>query len=100
MTRWSNDSEKYAHVRMAMVSSPSGPVITFGRFSMAPIPRMAVVGTGMIGVPMSDPNTPGLVIVNVASCTSSGRELLRARAGREVVELSRQARRARARRRA
>ena len=83
MTRWSNDSEKYAHVRMAMVSSPSGPVITFGRFSIAPMPRIAVVGTGMIGVPMSEPNTPGFVIVNVASWTSSGRSFFaRARVAR------------------
>ena len=28
--RWSNESEKYAQVRMAIVSSPSGPVIDFG----------------------------------------------------------------------
>ena len=39
--RWSNESEKYAQVRMAIVSSPSGPVRTFGRFSIAPMPRIA-----------------------------------------------------------
>src|SRR5581483_2121070 len=34
--RWSNESERYAHVRIAMVSSPSGLVMTLGRFSIAP----------------------------------------------------------------
>src|SRR5262245_20425705 len=42
--RWSNDNEKYAHVLMAMTSSPSTPVITFGRFSIAPTQRMATCG--------------------------------------------------------
>src|SRR5688500_6569084 len=63
MMRWSNEIEKKAQVRMAIVSSPSGPATTFGRFSIAPTPRIATWGWLMIGVPMSDPNTPGLVMV-------------------------------------
>ena len=38
----------------------------------------------MIGVARTVPNWPGLVIVNVPPWTSSGRELLRARALRQV----------------
>ena len=33
---------------------------------------MATCGWLMIGVPISEPNTPGFVIVNVPSCTSRG----------------------------
>src|SRR5262249_22838104 len=66
--RWSNDSEKNAHVRMAITSSPSAPVRTLGRFSMAPSPRIAEVPAGMIGVPAIDPKTPGFVMEKVAPC--------------------------------
>ena len=46
---------------------------------------MATCGWLMIGVPVSDPKTPGLVIVNVPSCTSRGSSFLaRARAGQVV----------------
>ena len=65
-TLWSKEHEKYAQVRIAIVSSPSGPVMTLGRFSMAPSPRIAEVPSGMIGVPRREPNTPGLVMVKVA----------------------------------
>ena len=33
--------EKYAQVRIEIVSSPSGPVMTLGRFSIAPTPMFA-----------------------------------------------------------
>ena len=45
----------------------------------------------MIGVPISEPNTPGFVIVNVPSCTSRGSRRFDARAIRQVVERARQA---------
>ena len=75
---------------MAIVSSPSGPVITFGRFSIAPSPGSPTCGWLMIGVPISEPNTPGLVIVNVRVLHFFGLQLLRARAVGEVVERSRE----------
>ena len=45
----------------------------------------------MIGVPMSEPNTPGFVIVNVAVLHFARIEPLGARAVGEVVERSREA---------
>src|SRR5215467_14559021 len=84
-TRWSNERERYEQVRMASMSSPSGPVSTLGRFSIAPTQRIATCGWLMIGVPVSDPNTPGLVIVNVPSWTSRGSSrLVRARLARSL----------------
>ena len=45
----------------------------------------------MIGMPNSAPNTPGLVIVNVPPCTSSGLSCLAARAVGEVGDRAAQA---------
>ena len=64
MMRWSNEMEKYEQVRMAMLSSPRRRP-HLGRFSIAPTPMIATCGWLMIGVPISEPNTPGFVIVNV-----------------------------------
>src|SRR5262245_53558474 len=84
-TRWSNERERYEQVRMASMSSPSGPVSTLGRFSIAPTQRIATCGWLMIGVPVSEPKTPGFVIVNVPSWTSRGsRRLVRARLARSL----------------
>src|SRR2546426_6043252 len=59
-------------VRTASPSEPSGSVTTLGRFSIAPTPRMATCGWLMIGAPAYEPNTPGLVMVNVPRWISSG----------------------------
>src|SRR5215831_154833 len=84
-TRWSNERERYEQVRIASMSSPSGPVSTLGRFSIAPTQRIATCGWLMIGVPVSEPKTPGLVMVKVPSCTSRGsRRLVRARVARSL----------------
>ncbi len=67
------------------VSLPSASSITIGRFSTAPMPRIATCGWLMIGVPKSEPKTPGLVIVNVPPCDLLRLELLGACAIGEVV---------------
>src|ERR1022692_1706753 len=67
---------------MAMASS-----ITTGVFSTAPTPRMATCGWLMMGVAITLPKLPKLVIENVPPCTSSGlscRE--RARVARSTME--------------
>ena len=49
--------------------------------------RMPTCGWLMIGVPISEPKTPGLVIVNVPSCTSRGSSrLVRARFARSLSD--------------
>jgi hypothetical protein len=58
-TRWSNRRQIRTGPNAEM-SSPSGPVRTLGRFSIAPMHRIATGGWLMIGVPVSEPNTPGL----------------------------------------
>ena len=73
-------------VRMASASVPSGAVTTCGRFSMAPMPRMATCGWLMIGVPAKEPNPPGLVMVKVPSLHFVRGELLGAGALAEVVD--------------
>ena len=56
-----------------MESSPvSGSVSTTTRLSIEPVPRIADVPLGMIGIPTIVPRTPGLVIVKVAPCISPG----------------------------
>src|SRR6516225_7751606 len=47
-------------------------LMTTGRFSMAPRPRMHTFGWLITGRPNSPPKTPGLVMEKVPSCTSSG----------------------------
>ena len=47
------------------------PLITTGRCTMLCMPRMADCGGLMIGVPLRDPNTPPLLIVNVPPVISS-----------------------------
>ena len=59
--------------RMAIASSPSAPVTTTGRLTIASRSRIATCGWLMIGVAAIAPNWPGLVIVNVPPRTSSGR---------------------------
>src|SRR5437763_1047346 len=72
-------------VRIASVSVPSASVTTLGRFSIAPTPRIATCGWLMMGAPAYDPNTPGLVIVNVPRWISSGDSfLVRARSPRSL----------------
>ena len=74
---------------MAIVSSPSGPVTTTGRFLIPSVDRIATCGWLMIGSVMYVPNGPGFVIVNVPPSTSSGTSFfVRARVG-EVVHLAR-----------
>ena len=63
---------------MAIESLPSLSVMTTGRFTTASKSRIATWGRLMIGVAMIEPYCPGLVIVKVAPCTSSG-ESCRAR---------------------
>jgi hypothetical protein len=46
--------------------------IATGFFSIAPVPRIAAVPSGMMGMPTTVPSTPGLVIENVAPWISSG----------------------------
>ena len=59
---------------------------TTGRFSIAPRPRIATLGWLITGKPKSPPNTPGLVIENVLSCTSSGFSFFdRARSARSFM---------------
>ena len=77
-------------MRIAIVSSPSAPVITLGRFSIAPTQRMPTCGWLMIGVPISDPKTPGIRDREGAVLHLARIEPLRARAIREVVERSRE----------
>ena len=47
---------------------------------MAPTPRIATCGWLMIGMPNCAPKMPGLVMVNVPPCTSSGFSFFVARA--------------------
>ena len=65
-------SARYPTVRMPSASLPFSSVTTTGRFSIMPTPRIATCGCGMIGVPKSDPKTPGFVTVNVPPWISSG----------------------------
>ena len=70
--------------RMAMASS-----ITTGRFSIASNARIAHCGRLMMGTLMIEPNGPGLVIVNVPPCTSSGMSFLdRARLATSLMALA------------
>ena len=72
-------------VRMASVSLPS-TVMTAGCFSIVPTHRIAAWGWLMIGVPITDPNTPGLVIVKVPSLHVVRAQLLGPRPLAEVVD--------------
>src|SRR5882757_4154179 len=51
--------------RIAMESCPSESVITTGRLTTAPVPRMPTCGWLMIGVSVRAPREPMLVMVNV-----------------------------------
>ncbi len=62
--------------RIAIESLPWSSVTTIGRFTIASTSRIATWPSGMIGVPISAPNTPGLVIVNVPPLISSGESVL------------------------
>ena len=56
---------------------------TTTRLSTLPTPRIATCGWLMMGNPNSAPKMPGLVMVNVPPCTSSGFScLVRARVAR------------------
>jgi hypothetical protein len=56
---------------------------------MAPMPRIATCGWLMTGVPKRLPKTPGLVMVKVPPCVSSGLSfLLRARSARSLAVLA------------
>ena len=61
-------------------------MITAGCFSIVPTQRIAACGWLMIGVPMIEPKTPGLVIVKVPFWTSSGLSFLPARPLAQVVD--------------
>jgi len=52
------------------------PPLTTGRSLVACIPKIALYGMLMIGVPIIDPNTPPLVIVKVPPAISSNVILL------------------------
>ena len=66
----------------------SSSFTTTGRFSTVPMDRMATCGWLMIGRPNCAPSWPGLVIVNVPACTSSGLSCLaRARSARSAIAL-------------
>ena len=54
-------------VRMPIMSS-----MTTARFSIVPTPRIATCGWLITGRPNCAPTLPGLVMVNVPPCTSSG----------------------------
>src|ERR1022692_3148767 len=72
--------------RIAMESLPSLSVTTTGFFMIPPTPRMATCGWLMMGIPNFAPKMPGLVMVNVPPCTSSGFNfLVRARSPRSVM---------------
>src|SRR5690606_23594901 len=73
--RWSQVRPRLPMCRMAIMSSPSGPVTTAGRLVMVSVERIATLGTLMIGADINEPNGPGLVIVKVAPVTSSGPSL-------------------------
>ncbi len=83
--RWSKASDSIPWSGWRWCRCHPGRVITAGCFSMVPTQRMATCGWLMIGVPMADPKVPGLVMVKVPFCTSSGDSFLRARALAEVV---------------
>ena len=77
-------------VLITMASLPSSSSITIGRFSMAPMPRIATCGWLITGVPKRLPKTPGLVTVKVPPCVSSGFSfLVRARSARSLAVLAR-----------
>ena len=63
-------------LRTAMLSPPRASVMTTGRLTTAPTPRIATCGWLMIGVSNSAPLLPRFVIVNVAPESSSGEILL------------------------
>ncbi len=63
-------------LRTAMLSPTDGSVMTTGRLTTAPTPRIATWGWLMIGVSNSAPLLPRLVIENVPPDSSSGRILL------------------------
>ena len=71
---------------MATYSAPSWSVATTGRLTMAPVPRMADVPTGTIGVSKSAPPDPVLVTVKVPPLSSSGVTLFaRVRVARSAI---------------
>ena len=73
-------------LRATMASLPNSSLTTTGRFSMPPTPRMATCGWLMMGKPITVPKTPGLVMVKVPPCTSSGESFLaRARSARSPM---------------
>ena len=75
---------------MAMTSLPSTSTSTTGRFSITPSPRIATCGWLMIGVPKSDPKTPGFVTVKVPPRSSSGPSRFeRARSARSLTAFAR-----------
>ena len=76
---------------MAIVSSPSAPVRTFGRFSMAPRPRIADVPSGMIGVPSEGAEHAGIRDRERRALHFLRLQPLVARAIGEIVERAREA---------
>ncbi len=70
------------------MSIPSTSTTT-GRFSIDPVPRIAAVPSGMIGMPTRVPSTPGFVIEKVAPWISSGLSLRsRARDARSLMRFA------------
>src|SRR5580658_7835579 len=64
--------------------------MTTGRFSIVPKPRIATLGWLITGKPNNPPKTPGFVMANVPSATSSGLSFL-ARAFGKIVHRTRNA---------
>ena len=71
---------------MAITSLPSASLITIGRLTIAPVPRIADCGGTKIGVSNSAPTEPVLVMVKVPPDSSSGPILLsRVRLARSAI---------------
>jgi len=71
---------------MAIVSSPSGPVTTTGRFLMPSVDRTATWGWLMIAIVAYVPKGPGFVMVKVPPEHVVGHDLrVRARPARSWI---------------
>ena len=67
MIRWSNESPNVVTLRTLTL-----PLCTHGASRIAPNTRMAASPGGRIGVPVSTPKTPTLVMLNVPPVRSAG----------------------------
>ena len=77
--------------RIAIASLPASSVTTHGRFDQRYVPRIALCGWLMIGVPWNVPKPPGFVSVKVPPCTSSGVSFFVRRALGQVGDAARDA---------